>query len=116
MGSGVTKSKQQEKRKEVVESEGEDSDKGSNNNNNNMPLAQKCAASLASVNSAKQLRTVASKEGEKEMEDVEMREQTLLAMIAEAELVASNMEVKCEEEFEAAAIDMEEDQVSGFFC
>ncbi|KAG5715371.1 hypothetical protein E4T56_gene8236 [Termitomyces sp. T112] len=50
---------------------------------------------------------VASKEGEG---DVEMREMTPLAMVAEVEPEASNMEVKGEEEFEAAPATIEEDE------
>ncbi|KAG5724953.1 hypothetical protein E4T56_gene12435 [Termitomyces sp. T112] len=86
--------------------------KGSDNgddNNDNVPLAQKHSASLASVASIEQLRTIASKEREKEVEDVEMRKKTPLAMIAEAELATSDMEVEGGEEFEAAAIAMEKD-------
>ncbi|KAG5724636.1 hypothetical protein E4T56_gene3680 [Termitomyces sp. T112] len=56
-----------------------------------------------------QLRTVTSEEGEKEVEDVEMNKKTLLAMIAEVELITSDMEVEGGEEFEVAAITMEED-------
>ncbi|KAG5330761.1 hypothetical protein C0989_008675, partial [Termitomyces sp. Mn162] len=47
---------------------------------------------------------VASKEGE---EDVEMREMTPLAMVAEVEQEASNMEVEGKEEFEAAPAPIE---------
>ncbi|KAG5350261.1 hypothetical protein C0989_011870 [Termitomyces sp. Mn162] len=118
-GKGKSKNKAQEeeedfeeKSKEVVESNDKEGSKGSDNgddNNDNVPLAQKQSASLASVASIEQLRTIASKEREKEVEDVEMREKTPLAMIAEAELATSDMEVEGGEEFEAAAIAMEKD-------
>ncbi|KAG5335983.1 hypothetical protein C0989_012411 [Termitomyces sp. Mn162] len=108
-GSAVAKSKQQEKSKETVESEDEGSDRASDNNDN-VPLACKQSASPASVASAKQLRTVTSEEGEKEVEDVEMREETLLVMIAEVKPVVSSRAVESEEEVEAEAIDVEEDE------
>ncbi|KAG5335740.1 hypothetical protein C0989_000516, partial [Termitomyces sp. Mn162] len=50
---------------------------------------------------------VTSKEGEG---DVEMRETTPLVTVAEVEQEASNMEVKGEEEFEAAPVAIEEDK------
>ncbi|KAG5341614.1 hypothetical protein C0989_008889 [Termitomyces sp. Mn162] len=50
------------------------------------------------------------KEGEEEMEDVEIREKTPLAMIAEVEPATSNMEVKGKEEFKARAVDADEDK------
>ncbi|KAG5719134.1 hypothetical protein E4T56_gene11872 [Termitomyces sp. T112] len=108
-GSAVAKGKQQEKSKETVESEDEGSDRASDNNDN-VPLACKQSASPASVASAKQLRTVTSEEGEKEVEDVEMREETLLVMIAEVKPVVSSRAVESEEEVEAEAIDVEEDE------
>ncbi|KAG5725016.1 hypothetical protein E4T56_gene12514 [Termitomyces sp. T112] len=85
-GGGGTKVKS----REVVESNKDD-----NNSDGNVPLAQKQAASPASVASAKQPQTVASEEGEG---DVEMRETTPLATVAEAEREASNMEEERAEE------------------
>ncbi|KAG5348943.1 hypothetical protein C0989_007047 [Termitomyces sp. Mn162] len=63
--------------------------------------------SPASVASAKRPQTVASKEGEG---DMEMRETTPLAMVAEVEREASNMEVEGKEEFEAAPAAIKEDE------
>ncbi|KAG5333478.1 hypothetical protein C0989_005762, partial [Termitomyces sp. Mn162] len=88
-GSGGAKVKS----REVVES-----DKDNNDSDGNVPLARKQAASPASV---------ASKEGEGE---VEMRETTSLATVAEAEWEASNMEVKGGEELKAVPAVAEEDQ------
>ncbi|KNZ75899.1 hypothetical protein J132_00912 [Termitomyces sp. J132] len=42
--------------------------------------------------------------------DVEMRETTLLATVAEVECKASDMEVEGEEEFEAAPVTIEEEK------
>ncbi|KAG5735648.1 hypothetical protein E4T56_gene6952 [Termitomyces sp. T112] len=84
--SGGTKAKSQE----LVESDEDGGDDGSNNNNDN-----------------KWPQTVASEEGEG---DMEMRETTPLAMVAEVEWEASNMEVKGEEEFEATPAAIEEDK------
>ncbi|KAG5732286.1 hypothetical protein E4T56_gene11368 [Termitomyces sp. T112] len=96
------------KSKEWVESNEDSGDDGSDNDNDNkVPLAQKQAASPASVASAKQPRMVASEEGEG---DVEMREMTPLATVAEVKQEASNMEVKGEEEFEAAPAAIEKDE------
>ncbi|KNZ76014.1 hypothetical protein J132_00289 [Termitomyces sp. J132] len=50
---------------------------------------------------------VTSKEGEG---DVEMREMTPLAMVAEVEQEASDMEVESKEEFEAAPATIKEDK------
>ncbi|KAG5336891.1 hypothetical protein C0989_011648 [Termitomyces sp. Mn162] len=96
------------KSKEWVESN-EDSGNGGGDNNNDdeVPLAQKRAASSASIASAKQPQTVASKEGEG---DVEMRETTTLAIVAEVEQEARDMEVEGKEEFEAAPATIEEDK------
>ncbi|KNZ73999.1 hypothetical protein J132_08653 [Termitomyces sp. J132] len=104
-GSGVTKVKS----RELVESdkEGDGNDGSDNDSDNNMLLAQKQPARPTLVASAKQLWTVASKEGEG---DVEMRETTPLVMVTEVEQEASNMEVKGEEEFEAAPVAIEEDK------
>ncbi|KNZ71572.1 hypothetical protein J132_08630 [Termitomyces sp. J132] len=108
-GSGVAKGSCQEKSKETVESEDKVGDKASNNNNN-MLLACKQSASPASIASAKPPGTVASKEGEKEVKDVEMREETPLIMIAEVEPAVSGGAVEGEEEVEVEAIDMDEDE------
>ncbi|KAG5724430.1 hypothetical protein E4T56_gene15970 [Termitomyces sp. T112] len=104
-GSGVTKVKS----RELVESdkEGDGNDGSDNDSDNNMLLAQKQPARPTLVASTKQLWTVASKEGEG---DVEMRETTPLVMVTEVEQEASNMEVKGEEEFEAAPVAIEEDK------
>ncbi|KNZ82335.1 hypothetical protein J132_00150 [Termitomyces sp. J132] len=113
-GSGVAKGKQQEKSKEVVESEdksGDQEDDGNNDGSDNMPLAQKQVSSLMLVTSAKRPRTVASKEGEQEAEDVEMREMTPLSMVAEVEPMASRGEVEGKGEGEAEAIEVNEDAV-----
>ncbi|KNZ78374.1 hypothetical protein J132_01027 [Termitomyces sp. J132] len=88
-GSGGAKVKS----REVVES-----NKDNNDSDGNVPLARKRAASPASV---------ASEEGEGE---VEMRETTPLATVAEAEREASNMEVKGGEELKAVLAVAEEDQ------
>ncbi|KNZ71519.1 hypothetical protein J132_09181 [Termitomyces sp. J132] len=95
-GSGIARVKS----REVVESNKEDDDNnGSNNNGNNeVPLAQKCPASPT---------LVASEEGEK---DMEMREMTPLATVAEVEREVSDMEVKGKEEQEAATVAIEEDK------
>ncbi|KAG5715234.1 hypothetical protein E4T56_gene3015 [Termitomyces sp. T112] len=96
------------KSKEWVESDEDGgNDSGDNDNDDEVPLAQKQAASPASVTSAKRPQMVASKEGEG---DVEMRETTPLAMVAEVEQEASDMEVKGEEEFEAAPAAIKEDK------
>ncbi|KNZ77140.1 hypothetical protein J132_06135 [Termitomyces sp. J132] len=63
--------------------------------------------SPALVASAKRLQTVANEEGER---DVEMRETTPLAIVAEVEREASNMEVEGEEELEAVPAMAEEDK------
>ncbi|KAG5732782.1 hypothetical protein E4T56_gene2813 [Termitomyces sp. T112] len=55
-------------------------------------------------------KMIAGEEGEG---DVEMRETTPLALVAEVEQEASNMEVKGEEEFEAAPVAIEEDKGAG---
>ncbi|KNZ74845.1 hypothetical protein J132_06067 [Termitomyces sp. J132] len=99
-GSGGTKVKS----REVVESDEDDSN---NNSNSNVPLAWKQAASPALVTSAKRLRTVANEEGEG---NVEMRETTPLAIVAEVEREASNMEVEGEEELEAVPAMAEENK------
>ncbi|KAG5334570.1 hypothetical protein C0989_003344 [Termitomyces sp. Mn162] len=102
--SGGTKAKS----KEWVESNEDSGNGGGNSNNDNeVPLAPTQAASPASVASAKQPQMVASKEGEG---DVEMRETTPLAMVAEVELEASDMEVEGEEEFKAAPATIKEDE------
>ncbi|KAG5717933.1 hypothetical protein E4T56_gene1466 [Termitomyces sp. T112] len=89
--SGGTKAKS----KEWVESDEDGgNDSGNNDNNDEVPLAQKQAASPV-------------EEGEG---DEEMREMTPLATVAEVEQEASNMEVKGEEEFEAAPAAIEEDE------
>ncbi|KAG5349266.1 hypothetical protein C0989_004910 [Termitomyces sp. Mn162] len=88
-GSGGAKVKS----REVVESDEDDND-----SNSNVPLARKRAASPTSVT---------SKEGEG---DVEMRETTPLATVAEAEWEASNMEVKGKEELKAVPAMAEEDK------
>ncbi|KAG5726352.1 hypothetical protein E4T56_gene18915 [Termitomyces sp. T112] len=95
-GSGIARVKS----REVVESNKEDDDNnGSDNNGNNeVPLAQKCPASPT---------LVASEEGEK---DMEMREMTPLATVAEVEREVSDMEVKGKEEQEAATVASEEDK------
>ncbi|KAG5720901.1 hypothetical protein E4T56_gene385 [Termitomyces sp. T112] len=95
-GSRVAKGKS----RELVESneEGNGNNGSNNDSNDNVPLAQKQSASPT---------LVASKEGEG---DVEMREMTPLATVAEVEQEASNMEVKGEKEFEAAPVTMEEDK------
>ncbi|KNZ73980.1 hypothetical protein J132_08874 [Termitomyces sp. J132] len=90
------------KSREVVESDEDDND-----SNGDVPLAWKQAASPALIASAKRPQTVTSKEGEG---DVEMRETTLLATVAEVEWEASNMEVKGEEELEAVPAVAEEDK------
>ncbi|KAG5348776.1 hypothetical protein C0989_008289 [Termitomyces sp. Mn162] len=96
------------KSKEWVESN-EDGGDGSGNNDNDdeVPLAQKQAASPALVASAKQPKMVTSEEGEG---DVEMRETTPFAMVAEVEQEASDMEVEGEEEFEATPATIEEER------
>ncbi|KAG5331595.1 hypothetical protein C0989_007855 [Termitomyces sp. Mn162] len=76
-------------------------------NDNKVPLAQEQVASPAPVASAKRPRTVANKEGEG---NVEMREMTPLATVAEVEQEASDMEVEGEEEFEAAPATIEADK------
>ncbi|KNZ71664.1 hypothetical protein J132_07830 [Termitomyces sp. J132] len=102
--SGGTKVKS----KEWVESDEDGGNDGGNNDNDDeVPLAQKQAARPASVASAKRPQTVASKEGEG---DMEMMEMTFLATVAEVEQEASNMEVKGKEEFEAAPAAIEEDE------
>ncbi|KNZ78244.1 hypothetical protein J132_01222 [Termitomyces sp. J132] len=97
-GSGGAKVKS----REVVESDEDDND-----SNSDVPLAWKQAASPVSVASAKQPQTVASEEGEG---DVEIRETTPLVMVTEAEREASNMEVKGKEELEAVPAVAEEDK------
>ncbi|KAG5335314.1 hypothetical protein C0989_001472 [Termitomyces sp. Mn162] len=64
-------------------------------------------ASPASVATAKRPQTVASEEGEG---DVEMREMTPLATVAEVEQEESDMEVEGKKEFEAAPAAIEEDK------
>ncbi|KAG5334997.1 hypothetical protein J132_04806 [Termitomyces sp. J132] len=65
------------------------------------------------VASTKQPWIVTSKEGEKEAEDVEMRETTSLAMVAEVKLAASDIKVESKEEFEAGVVDIDEDENEG---
>ncbi|KAG5725398.1 hypothetical protein E4T56_gene8853, partial [Termitomyces sp. T112] len=76
------------KSREMVES---DKDGSKNDSDGDVPLAQKQAASPVLVTSAKQSQTVASEEGEG---DVEMGETTPLAMVAEVEREASGMEIE----------------------
>ncbi|KAG5718728.1 hypothetical protein E4T56_gene2677 [Termitomyces sp. T112] len=52
------------------------------------------------------------KEGEKEAENVEMREMTPLVTVAEVKPVASDMEVEGKE-FKAGAVGMDEDEDEG---
>ncbi|KAG5349223.1 hypothetical protein C0989_005175, partial [Termitomyces sp. Mn162] len=60
-----------------------------------MPLAQEQAASLASVTSTKQEKMVTSKKGgEEQGEDMEMREDTSLATVAEVEMVVGGGDVE----------------------
>ncbi|KAG5349641.1 hypothetical protein C0989_002615 [Termitomyces sp. Mn162] len=99
-GSEVAKGKQQEKSKEVVESKDDAS-----NSNDDVPLVHKQTSSSMLVTSTKQPWIVASKEGEQEAEDVEMREMTPLATVAEVKPAASRGEV------EAEAIEVNEDAV-----
>ncbi|KAG5723820.1 hypothetical protein E4T56_gene9885 [Termitomyces sp. T112] len=102
-GSGVAKGKQQEKSQEVVESkEDASNEEGISNSNDNMLLCQKHAASPAWVALPKQQRMIASKEGEDGQEDMEMREKTPLATVAEVEPAASGGEVE-EEAMEVEA-------------
>ncbi|KAG5732633.1 hypothetical protein E4T56_gene16913 [Termitomyces sp. T112] len=89
--SGVAKVKS----REVVESDKDDNGNNSSDSNN------------SSNGDDDRPRTVASKEGKK---DMEMRETTPLVMVAEVEWEASDMEVKGEEEFEAAPVTIEEDK------
>ncbi|KAG5349841.1 hypothetical protein C0989_001642 [Termitomyces sp. Mn162] len=103
-----------EKSKEVVKSEdksGNREDDGDNDGSDNVPLAQKQVSSLMPFASAKRPRTVASEEGEQEAEDVEMRETTPLATVAEVEPMASRGEVEGKGEGEAEAIEVNEDAV-----
>ncbi|KAG5349987.1 hypothetical protein C0989_000843 [Termitomyces sp. Mn162] len=93
-GSGVTKSN------------GDSDDSG-----NNVLLAYKQAASLTLVANTKQPQTVTSKKGEKESEDMEMRETTPLATVTEIKPVASRGEVEGKGEGEAEAREVNEDVV-----
>ncbi|KAG5349472.1 hypothetical protein C0989_003589 [Termitomyces sp. Mn162] len=89
------------KSKEWVESDEDGGDNGSNNDNDNkVPLAQKQAASPASVASV-------NKKGEG---DVEMREMTPLVTVTEVEQEASDMEIEGKEEFKATPATIEEDE------
>ncbi|KNZ77822.1 hypothetical protein J132_03331 [Termitomyces sp. J132] len=88
------------KSREVVESDG-----NNNDSDGDVPLAQKQAASPTLVTSAKQPQMVASEEGEG---DVEMRETTPLATVAEVEQEASDMEVEGKEELETVPATAEE--------
>ncbi|KAG5346708.1 hypothetical protein C0989_000474, partial [Termitomyces sp. Mn162] len=90
------------KSREMVESDEDDDDNGSDGDT---LRALKRAASPSSVASAKRPRTVASEEGR---EDVEMRETTPLATVAEVE--ASDMEIEGEEEVEAVPVATEEEE------
>ncbi|KNZ78149.1 hypothetical protein J132_01674 [Termitomyces sp. J132] len=90
------------KSREMVESDEDDDNNGSDGN---MPRALKRAASPSSVASAKRPRTVTSEEGR---EDMEMRETTPLATVAEVE--ASDMEIRGEEEVEAVPVATEEEE------
>ncbi|KAG5729495.1 hypothetical protein E4T56_gene4633 [Termitomyces sp. T112] len=65
------------------------------------------APAVASASDTAKHPVVASEEGEG---DVEMRETTPLAIVAEVEQEASNMEVEGEEEFEATPAAIEEDE------
>ncbi|KAG5350074.1 hypothetical protein C0989_000332 [Termitomyces sp. Mn162] len=98
-GSVVAKGRQQEKSKEMVESEDEASSRRSNNGSNN-----------GDDSSIHQPRAVTSKEGEEEIEDVEMREKTPLATIAEVEPAVSGGEV--EYEVKEGAMEVEKDEES----
>ncbi|KAG5329305.1 hypothetical protein C0989_009941, partial [Termitomyces sp. Mn162] len=90
------------KSREMVESDEDDDDNGSDGDT---LRALKRAASPSSVASAKRPRTVASEEGR---EDMEMRETTPLATVAEVE--ASDMEIEGEEEVEAVPVATEEEE------
>ncbi|KNZ78067.1 hypothetical protein J132_02359, partial [Termitomyces sp. J132] len=90
------------KSREMVESDDNDDDNGSDGDT---PQALKRAASPSSVASTKRPRTVASEEGR---EDMEMRETTPLATVAEVE--ASDMEIKGEKEVEAVPVATEEEE------
>ncbi|KNZ71717.1 hypothetical protein J132_07478 [Termitomyces sp. J132] len=90
------------KSREMVESNEDNDDNGSDGNT---PQALKRAASPSSVASTKRPWTVASEEGR---EDVEMRETTPLATVAEVE--ASDMEIEGAEEVEAIPITTEEEE------
>ncbi|KAG5717881.1 hypothetical protein E4T56_gene1440 [Termitomyces sp. T112] len=98
-GSGGAKMKS----RAIVES----NEDGSDNDGDDLPLAQKRTASPSLVASAKRPWMVASKEG---AGDVEMRETTPLATVAEAEREASDMEVEGKEELEAVPATAEEDK------
>ncbi|KAG5729282.1 hypothetical protein E4T56_gene8060 [Termitomyces sp. T112] len=65
------------------------------------------APAVTSASDTAKVSPVTSEEGEG---DVEMRETTPLAMVAEVEQEASNMEVKGKEEFKAAPVTIEEDK------
>ncbi|KNZ81898.1 hypothetical protein J132_10177 [Termitomyces sp. J132] len=88
------------KSRELVKSDKEDggNDGDDNDSNDEVPLAQKQTASSA---------LVTSEEGEG---DVEMRETTPLAAVAEVEWEVSNMEVEGKEEFEAAPVAIKENK------
>ncbi|KAG5717390.1 hypothetical protein E4T56_gene7250 [Termitomyces sp. T112] len=114
-GSSVAKSRQQEKSFEVVESE----DKGSNrddndgsNNSNDVPLACKQSASPASVASAKQPRTVTSKEREGELVNMEMREKTPLVTITEVKPAIDGGEVEGGQEIKKEVMEVEKAEES----
>ncbi|KNZ80453.1 hypothetical protein J132_05573 [Termitomyces sp. J132] len=92
------------KSREMVES---DKDSSNNDSDGDVPLAQKQAASPVLVASAKQSQTVASEEGEG---DVEMGETTPLAMVAEVEREASGMEIEGEEELKVIPVTAEEEE------
>ncbi|KAG5350021.1 hypothetical protein C0989_000615 [Termitomyces sp. Mn162] len=114
-GSSVAKGRQQKKSCKMVESEEEDGNTSSSsgsNNDNDMPLAWKWAVTPSSVASTKQQKIVASERGREEQEDVEMREKTPLATVAEVEPAASRGEVEGEQEVEEEAIEVEKDEES----
>ncbi|KAG5332432.1 hypothetical protein C0989_007048 [Termitomyces sp. Mn162] len=92
------------KSREMVESDEDGSD---NDSDGDVPLAQKQAASSVLVTSTKRPRTVASEEGEG---DMEMGETTPLATVAEVEREASNMEIEGKEELEVIPVAAEEEE------
>ncbi|KAG5350026.1 hypothetical protein C0989_000574 [Termitomyces sp. Mn162] len=104
--SGIAKGEQQEKSHKMVKSEEDASDKegtSNSNNDNNMPLASKQAASLT---------LVASEEVGEKGQDVEMRETTPLATVAEVEPLVSGGEVKNRQEVKEKVVEVEKDEES----